>query len=231
MCETIAIIPARGGSKSILRKNLKLLDGVPLIAHSILAAKSASLIDNVYVSTEDVEIAEVAFKYGAQVIVRPTELASDIATSEDTLFHALKQLEEANKKVERLVFLQCTTPLILSEDLDGAIKLMEQDSADCVFSAVPSHYFIWEENENEGAVAINHPSGARQMRQKLPKQFVESGAFYVLKVEGFKKSQYRFFGRTRIFETPPERSLEIDNLLDLVLCEAIFRERRRQDTA
>ena len=228
MGETIAIIPARGDG-DIPRKNIKLLNGIPLIAHSILAAKNASLIDDVYVSTDDSEIAETALKYGAQVIEYPNKTTSDIAFPEGPLLHAQEHFENTSRKVERLVLLQCTTPLIFSEDLDGAIELMEQDNADCVFAASASNSFIWEANGDEGATIVNHLPDARQMGKKLPGQFIESGAFYILKAEGFKKANYRFFGRIKIFETPPERSVEITEPLDFVICEAICSERSRQN--
>jgi len=117
----VAIIPARGGSKGIPGKNIKLLNGKPLIAYSIEAAKSASSISAVYVSTDSPEIASVARKYGALVIDRPKELATDTATSESVLLHFAEQVDS-----DAIVFLQCTTPLTNSKDIDGAVKLLEK---------------------------------------------------------------------------------------------------------
>src|SRR5262245_2152884 len=115
-----AVIPARGGSKGIIGKNLRVVGGKPLIAHTILAARSARCIERVVVSTDDPAIAEASRAFGAEIVWRPSELASDTASSEAALLHALETLaREQQYRPELLAFLQCTSPLTLAEDIDG----------------------------------------------------------------------------------------------------------------
>ena len=117
----IAIIPARGGSKSIPRKNIVNFCGKPLIAWSIEQAAKCRRIDSVYVSTDDAEIADVSLAYGAKVICRPEELATDTASSESALIHAISEIEK-EQRIETVAFLQATSPLRDDSDMDGALK-------------------------------------------------------------------------------------------------------------
>ena len=141
---TITIIPARGGSKGIPRKNLKPLNDKPLIAYSILDAKESELVDIVFVSTDDLEILEVAQQYGAKIIIRPLELANDTASSESALLHALVEIENQGINPELIVFLQCTSPIRTSQDIDQAIIQFKAENADSLLSVSPSHRFLWE---------------------------------------------------------------------------------------
>ena len=134
---TIAIIPARGGSKGVPRKNVRLLADKPLIAHSILDAQEATSVDFVYVSTDDEEIATVSANYGAAIIERPPELANDTASSESALIHALQQLEHQGINPELLVFLQCTSPIRTGLDIDEAIAKLKAEKADSLLSVSP----------------------------------------------------------------------------------------------
>ncbi|MGK7957339.1 MAG: acylneuraminate cytidylyltransferase family protein, partial [Crocosphaera sp.] len=116
----IAIIPARGGSKGVPRKNVRLLAGKPLIAHSIEDAQESSFVDQVYVSTDNPEIATISVEYGAKIIERPAELANDTASSESALIHGLQALEKQNINPDLLVFLQCTSPIRTGVEIDQA---------------------------------------------------------------------------------------------------------------
>ncbi|MBI2288033.1 MAG: acylneuraminate cytidylyltransferase family protein, partial [Chloroflexi bacterium] len=123
--KSIAIIPARGGSKRIPRKNLLLLGGKPLLAYSIEHARQARRVDRTMVSTDDDEIAAVARQYGAEVVKRPPELSTDTATSEDALLHVLGYLEgKEHFTPDIVVFLQCTSPLRKPDDIDNAIGVL-----------------------------------------------------------------------------------------------------------
>ena len=121
----ISIIPARGGSKGIPRKNIKMLAGKPLIAYNIIESQCSLQIDRVVVSTDDAEIAEVSKSYGAEIVWRPRNISDDEASSESALLYTLSYLKEKeNYKPDLLVFLQCTSPLTLSEDIDGTINAL-----------------------------------------------------------------------------------------------------------
>lgn len=212
----IAIIPARGGSKGIPRKNIIPFHGKPLIYWSIKAALEAELIDAVQVSTDDAEIAAVSRQAGAQVIMRPDDISNDIASSEDALIHALSQLDE---RPELTVFLQCTSPLTHSQDIDNCIRKLLDSNADSAFTATESHRFIWK-NCNQ-ASGVNHNPAERKRRQELEKEYAENGAVYVMRTEEFMRTGHRFFGKTVISEMPATRTWEIDSVEDILVAEAL----------
>lgn len=227
--DVLAIIPARGGSKGIPRKNVQLLAGKPLIAHTIEHALHAHSVDRVIVSTEDPEIAAVSEKYGAEVIWRPEDISGDKASSESALLHALKHLHETEGcTADLVVFLQCTSPLTLPEDIDGTIKMLIDENADSALAVTPFHYFLWTKKKEGDAVGINHNKKERLMRQEAEPQFLETGAVYVMRTKGFKKAKHRFFGKTAMYIMPPERCLEIDEPVDLRIAEVLMRERQQE---
>lgn len=220
----VAIIPARGGSKGIPKKNLKIIGGKPLIAHSILAAINSNTVDKTYVSTDDDEIAQVSKEYGASVILRPKRISGDNASSESALLHALQfieSLEQINPKL--LLFLQCTSPLTKSEDIDNCVNTLLINAADTAFSATNFYHFIWKKNPKGNVVGINHNKKGRILRQNQDKQYLENGAIYVMKAKGFKKYKHRFFGKTAVYEMPLGRSFEIDDPIDIYISECLFR--------
>lgn len=221
MFEVLALIPARGGSKSLPRKNVLPLSGVPLIAHTIRAARAASLVTRVAVSTEDAEIAAIARRFGADVIDRPPDLASDTASSESALLHALEHLEmEEGYRPDILCFLQCTSPLTSAEDIDGVLAAMIGHSADTALSVTRFHYFVWGHDGAGGAMGINHDKAVRLRRQDREPEFLETGAVYAMRAEGFRAARHRFFGSTVMHEMPATRVLEIDEPEDFELAEA-----------
>jgi YrbI family 3-deoxy-D-manno-octulosonate 8-phosphate phosphatase len=221
-----AVIPARGGSKGIIGKNLRIVGGKPLIAHTILAAKAARSVERVVVSTDDPAIAEVSQHYGAHIVWRPLELASDTASSEVALLHALEHLETQGYTPELLAFLQCTSPLTAPEDIDGTIELLLREAADSALSGARFHYFLWR-NASAGAEGINHDKRVRPRRQDREAEFLETGAVYAMRVAGFRKAKHRFFGKTVMYETPADRVCEIDETVDLHVAEVLLRNRAR----
>jgi len=224
----VAIIPARGGSKGLPRKNVLPLAGRPLIAWTIDAALRAERVGRVIVSTDDPEIASIGGRYGAEVIMRPESISGDLASSEDALLHALNALQEDNRGLpETLAFLQCTSPLTEPADIDGTVALVEDGGADTALAAVDFHYFLWREDKTEGACGINHDKSVRQMRQERDPQFLESGAVYAMRTDGFMEHRHRFFGRTALHEMPLSRRLEIDEPVDFEMAEVLLRARLR----
>jgi YrbI family 3-deoxy-D-manno-octulosonate 8-phosphate phosphatase len=217
--QSIAIIPARGGSKGIPGKNIKPLAGRPLVAHTILAARAAARVDAVYVSTDSPQIADVAQRFGAEVIWRPAELSGDAASSESALLHALAELEQTERlSAPLLTFLQCTSPLTRAEDIDGAIDKLTVEQADTCLAVTRFHYFLWSEDA-AGARGINHEKSVRELRQQRKPQYLEAGSIYVMKVDGFRAARHRFFGKTALFEVPPETLQEIDDPVDFDVAE------------
>lgn len=222
---SVAIIPARGGSKGLPRKNVLPFCGRPLIAWSIHNAQASPKVDRVVVSTDDSEIAQVSRRHGAEVIMRPAPLSHDTAPSEDALSHALDVLQIAQGA---LVFLQCTAPLALPEDIDGTVQALKY--ADSAVTVTPWHGFTWKTGP-EGAEPVDHPKGVRPMRQQLAGRYREVGAVYAMRIEGFRRARHRFFGRIGVHVIPPERSVEIDDATDFALAETLMRRHIQQRRA
>ncbi len=219
----LAVIPARGGSKGVPRKNLRELAGRPLVAHTIACAKDAASVDRVVVSTDDPEIAAVAQRFGAEIVARPPELSGDTASSESAVVHALEVLAANAYEPDLVMLLQCTSPLTTPEDIDGAVRRLEATGADSCFTAVPFHHFLWRHGADGEAVGINHEGGPRKRRQDLDVQLLENGAVYVMRVAPFLREGTRFCGKTVIHRVDPSRVLEIDEPLDFTKAEALFR--------
>jgi CMP-N-acetylneuraminic acid synthetase len=212
----LAIIPARGGSKGIPRKNLRMVGGKPLVGRTVELARWTPSVNRVVVSTDDREIEETARNYGAETIRRPAELSGDAASSESALLHVLAQLEKGEDyRPDLVVFLQCTSPLTSPEDVEGTIQTLLKAGADCAFTAAPFHYFIWRQTHTGEAVGVNHESTRRPTRQEREPHFLETGAVYVMRAPGFQRARHRFFGKVVMHTMPTERCLEIDEPADL----------------
>ena len=223
--EVISVIPARGGSKGIKNKNLKLLDGKPLIQYSIENCLSSNLINRVYVSTDDKNIEEKSLEIGAKIIKRPAEISGDKASSEAALLHALDYLNNfENYRPDYLVFVQCTSPLIKTIDIDNAIDNIITNKSDVCHIVTPFHGFLWESDTNQKFIGINHDLEERKRRQDLSPQYLETGAIYVMRVDGFLKTKNRFFGNITYTEVPIERSIEINEMYEFEIAEFLIRK-------
>ena len=226
----LAIVPARGGSKGLPRKNIKPLAKKPLIAWTINEARKSKYIDRLIVSTDDKEIAEISRKYGAEVpFLRPRELAADNSKSIDVILHALEWLE--NKRVEiydLVILLQPTSPLRISKDINNALKLLFSKKEARVIVSVckaeqPSH---WTGTlPANGCMKDFSKDGIRNMsRQELPTFYRLNGAIY-LAYRDYLKEQKSFFGnKTFAYVMPVERSVDIDNEMDFKLAEILKKE-------
>ncbi|MDR4306527.1 acylneuraminate cytidylyltransferase [Chelatococcus sambhunathii] len=218
----VAVIPARGGSKGVPRKNVRPLGGTPLVARTIAAARGAALVDAVYVSTDDAEIAAAARAAGAGIVDRPPEISGDAASSESALLHALEMIEAEGDPVRALVFLQCTSPFTTSAEIDACAAAVLRDGASCAFTASPDHAFLWGVDGAGYAVGVNHDHLApRRRRQELPPQYRETGAVYAMDATAFRAAGVRFCGPARLVpvDTPP---VEIDSEADFQLVETIL---------
>lgn len=225
--EILAIIPARGGSKGIPNKNTELLASKPLIAYAIESACKAG-IDRVIVSTDNEKIASISTNLGAEIIWRPKNISGDFASSEDALLHAVDYLEKSEGyQADILVMLQCTSPLTLPEDIDGTIRILLDTNADSALAVTPFHYFLWQIDKEGRAVGINHNKDVRLLRQQNNRQYLETGAVYVMRLPEFKKAKHRFFGKTSMYVMPPERCLEIDEPSDLSIAEFLMKKRKK----
>lgn len=222
----VAIIPARGGSQGVPGKNLRPIGGIPLVARAVRACRAARRIDHIFVSTDDPAIAAVARSAGAEVIDRPAELAGHTASSESALLHGLDDLAGRGIDTGVLVFVQCTSPFIRPQDLSTGVSLVAGGEADSAFSGIETYEFLWRDADDAvdpgtGAmVGQNHDSAYRPRRQDRRPDFRETGAFYVIKVDGFRRAEHRFFGRIRVVPVSELASLEIDTAEELALADA-----------
>lgn len=217
----VAVVPARAGSKGIPGKNLRSVAGRSLVRRAVESGRAARLVDEVVVSTDGDAIADEARAAGALVVRRPADLAGDEATSESALLHVLDELRADGIEPEVLLFLQATSPFIDPDDLDDAVARVLGGSADAVFAATPSHAFLWRTDEAGRAVAVNHDASTRPRRQDRTPEHRETGAFYALRTEGFRRHRHRFFGRVELSPVDPRGAIDIDDPADLALAEAL----------
>jgi CMP-N-acetylneuraminic acid synthetase len=224
--EVWVVIPARGGSKGVPGKNIRPVNGLPLISYVIDVAKKVKNVTSVVVSTDDARISEIAVNHGAIVIDRPHELSGDTASSESALIHCLESLkDEKGYLPEVVVFMQCTSPLTIAEDVEGIIKLIAQEGADSAFTAVPFHGFLWAIDFDGSARAINHESEIRLRRQDRTAEYRETGAVYGFRPLKFLSAKHRFFGKTMMHVVSSDRSLDIDDLVDFKIAEVLLKSR------
>ena len=213
----LAVIPARGGSKGIPCKNLQDVGGLSLVARSVKAAFASRGVDRVVVSTDDDVIAEEAQAHGAEVVQRPAAIASDSASSESALLHALDTLEQQGPLPAQLVFLQCTSPFTSGSQIDQVLAALQNPEINSSFAVAPWHGFLWR-HDGRG---INHdPQQPRQRRQDLEPAFLETGAIYAMTTDAFRASGSRFCAPWQpvvIDDSGPE----IDNPADLALCRSL----------
>jgi len=218
----LCIIPARGGSKGIPKKNIIEFAGKPLISHSINQALNSKYITDVVVSSDSDEILEVSKLYGATTLKRPEELSTDTSSSESALIHTIKTL---NKDYDYIVFLQATSPLRTTKDIDNSIESLINNNLDSVFSAsILEDMLIWKSN-NDSLESVNYDYKNRKRRQDSEIQYVENGSIYVFKKEGFIENNNRLFGKIGLSLMDGWKMFEIDSLEDLELCELIFKNK------
>ena len=225
---TPAIIPARGGSKGIPRKNLKLLEGKPLIVWSIeqvLATRGLAP----YVSTEDEEIADVARGAGAQVIERPAELAGDATASEPVIEHAIEVITAEAARPDQVMFLQATSPLRLPGTLSRCLDEFAVTGADSMVGVVPAEIFMWRRVPRVEAL---YPVDTRPRRQDLrPEQlrYRETGSLYLTRTEIYERHHNRLGGAIELFVMDPLEGIDIDAEHDFMLAESLWRRMSSRD--
>jgi N-acylneuraminate cytidylyltransferase len=219
----LAIIPARGGSKGIPRKNVRMLAGKPLLAHSIEHALAARCVDRVVVSTDDDEIAAVGLQWGAEVVRRPAEISGDTASSESALLHVLDHLRDAEQyEPDLVVFLQATSPIRPDGCLDEAVATLGAENADALLSVGPLHGFVWRLLPS-GPVSFNYDFEHRPRRQDAPEDVIENGSFYVFRPDGIRATGNRLSGKIAVHRMRAVESFQIDEPGDFELMEALLR--------
>ena len=221
----IAIIPARCGSKRLPGKNIKKLNGKPMISYAIRAALLSEYVDKVIVATDDRKIPEVAKKWEAEVpCLRPAELATDTARPEHVLQHAVGYLSSNGFNADVIVLIQPTSPFVLAGDIDGAIKKMfETKAGSCIGVCEISERPEWMyQIKRKTPFLFLSGSGTKKRSQELPKLYKINGAVYVVKREVLMNKNKIIDDNSDIFIMPRERSVDIDELIDFKLAEALL---------
>ncbi len=195
--KNLAIIPARGGSKRIPRKNIKEFLGKPIIAYSIETALKTGLFDEVMVSTDDVEIAEVAKKFGAKVpFMRSAETASDFATTADVLKEVIAKYTELGREFDNFCCFYATAPLVQSKDVVSTFELLQRTDFTCVYPVVQFSYPIWRclDLSADGTITRHWPEYENSRSQDLPKEYHDTGTFYWYKTKEWLSGNVKIGG-------------------------------------
>jgi CMP-N-acetylneuraminic acid synthetase len=222
----LSIIPARGGSKGLPRKNIIDLAGKPLIAWTIEASLDSKYITKTIVSSDDKEILDISEEYGAEIIKRPDNLASDVATSQSVVKHAIDYLESTGKVFDVVILLQPTSPLRSSKDIDSAFEVMFNSNATAVISV---HEFdskilkAFKVNSSGFLQTISSNNNSFMRRQDLPSVFMPNGAIYIISKEVFDSVDSFFTNKTLYYLMPIEKSIDIDSKEDLINIEHIVK--------
>jgi len=221
----IGVIPARGGSKGVMRKNVKFLCGKPLIYYTIRECFKSKHLTKTIVSTEDTEIAQIAKSFGVDVIMRPYYLAKDDTPTIDVIFHAIKKLEEKRETVDLVILLQPTSPLRTATDIDKAIELYISSSCESVISVVEAeHPPYWSlEIKNGFLKPLLGQKFLNMRRQDLPKVYFPNGAIFIARPEILKKYRSFYTNKIKPYIMPKEKSVDIDTEFDFLLAEVLMK--------
>ena len=235
----IAIIPARGGSKGILKKNIALLAGRPLISYTIEAAIKADCFNKIIISTDDQDIANISELYGVQIIKRPDVISKDRSQVEATIFHVLEELYRQKYDLDIVVLLNCTSPLRSFKDISGCLALFKAELADTALTVMSTYGFFWKYKDNrpgflhrrelidmhqEEATCVSHDLSLRRpMRQEFDNLYKEAGGIFIMDRKGFMENRALQFGKTVIYQMPHERCIDIDTREDLEYAEYLLR--------
>ena len=224
----ICVIAARGGSKRVPKKNIKMLAGKPLIAYTIESALDSNIFGSVVVSTEDNEIARVSKRFGAEVpFMRPKNLATDTATTVDVLIHSVKKLRSLGHKFEIMVNRDCTVPFIASKDIRHSIKLLKEKNCDIVCGVYRQHhnpYFNMMEPNSKGFLRFSKTQGVKNTnRHNMPTVFQLNGlaVFYIEKLLKYRKL---YMPKALPYEISPETGFMIDTEFEFKVAEMIAKK-------
>ena len=210
----LMIIPARGGSKGIPKKNSKKIGKYTMIEYPIISAIKSKIINQVYVTTDCESVISLCKKYKeVTVIKRPGYLCEDSSSSESAIIHALDKFKNKNNFLPDItIFRQCTSPFIFSCEIKEAIHQFLDEKLDVIFSVKKFEGFLWDKNSKP----VNHSIDSRQTRQNADFKYLqEDGAFYIFNTTKFLKNNYRFFGKIGYYLQPNYKSIDIDNSNDL----------------
>ncbi len=223
----LAIIPARGSSKGIPKKNIRLLAGKPLILWTVEEAQKPAHIDRLILSTDDDEIAAVCKDSGIEIpFMRPIELAEDTSLAIDNYIYTIDRLNaESSKQYDEFIVLQPTSPLRTATDIDNAVNLFHEKNADSVVSVFEAPYPpVWAKKVDLSGMLKDYFDSAidNRNRQEFEAAFIPNGAIFILKLSLLKSNYSYYTDRTYAYAMPPERSIDIDTEIDFKFAEFLI---------
>jgi len=231
----LAVIPARGGSKGLPGKNIKPLLGRPLIGWTIEQAKACEYIDEIFVSTDSKEIAEVAEQFGISVpSLRPVELATDTASSIDVITYTIDLLENAGKKFDILVLLETTSPLRDAEDINCAIRtLIETEGAESIVGICKTENahpdFLVHKEHSNFIKPYQKNDFIFKRRQEIGNLYFFEGTLYISYIEALKAKRSFYHEKALGYEVPKYKSFEVDDMVDFKIIEALMAAKRNNE--
>lgn len=220
----VAIITARGGSKGLPGKNIRPLAGKPMIAYSIEAALNSGVCDACFVTTEDPAIKAVSLRFGAEVIDRPSALATDGATSDAVVVHALGELERRGLKPEAFILLQPTSPLRTAEHIRAAAQILATEKVGSVVGVTTVEHHPYKDFVVRGDILepLFDWKSLGLPRQSLPEVFRQNGAIYAVRTVDFVRECTFFVAPVSAFRMTAESSVDVDTAFDFETCERIL---------
>lgn len=225
----IAIIPARSGSKGLPGKNIKLLNGLPMIGYTIREAMKSEMISDIIVSTDNREIADTSEKLGAKVpFLRPEELAGDLSKAIDVYIYTIDRLNnEMGYQIENFTVLQPTSPLRKTKDIDSALKKFHELEADSIISVTEAtHPPVWAKKITPDGILTDYfpEYASNKNRQEIDTAYMPNGAIFIFDFEKLKLGYKYYFDKTYPYIMPAERSVDIDTQLDFDFAEFLIKK-------
>lgn len=231
----LAIIPARGGSKGLLKKNIRSLCGKPLIAWSIEQSKDSKYIDEIFVSTDSLEIADIAEKFGVKVPeLRPDELAQDTSTSMDVILYTIDLMEKQGKTFDIIAMVEATSPLRESSDLDFAIeKLINTENAESIVGVSKTEGahpdFLAYKKESDFIKPFGKDEFVFKRRQEIEDLYFFEGSLYISYLTSLKERKSFYHNKTLGYEMPKYKSFEVDDIVDFKVIEALMTAKQKNE--
>lgn len=230
--ECLAIIPARGGSKGLPGKNIKKLNGLPLIGYTIRAARATSRISRIAVSTDDKKIGMIAESLGGEFIKRPESMARDDSPIIEAVLHCLDELKDKERyEPESFIMLQPTSPFRESRHIDEAFDIFRRGDCEAVISVLePSFHPLKSFRVKNGLLeGLVKPEFSFAPRQELPKGYVANGAIFLMKTKSFRKHKSLFAPRTRPYFMGRVESLDVDHIEDFDFASFLLKRKKAKD--
>lgn len=224
----LAIIPARSGSKGLKNKNIKKINGKPMISYTIEAAVKSGIFSNIIVSTDSHKYAEIAKNDGAEVpFIRPKKLGTDESTTTEVILHAISEMEKSNdERYDYFMLLQPTSPLRTAENIKKAYSLLKEKNANAVVSVCETdHNPLWSNTLDESLSLDNFIDKKKdQRRQELPTYYRLNGAIYLAKVNYYKKYNNFYTNKSFAYIMNKRESIDVDDIIDFRLAEILLEE-------